>query len=137
VPKPRPSWEEYALSLAYAARQRSEDPYIQVGACALDKDNKVLGLGYNGLAAGKKVDSNFWKDREGRRPFMIHAEANCLSLFKAGECKLLAVTMLPCSYCATLIASYGIPRVVFSEVYERDTSAFDIFKFYNITLSKI
>ena len=122
---PRPNWAEYALELAKAASRRSEDPYIKVGACALDKDNRVLGLGYNGLASGKNVDAGFWSNRDARRPYMIHAEANCLSLFKAGECNLLAVTLLPCAYCATLIASYGIPRVVFSEVYERDTSAFD------------
>jgi len=51
----RVSWEEYALNLAYAASDRSEDPHRQVGACALSHDNMVLGLGYNGLAAGKEA----------------------------------------------------------------------------------
>ena len=128
----RPSWEEYALSLAQTAATRSEDPFHKVGACALGYNNKVLGLGYNGLASDKDVDDKFWEDRDARRPYMIHAEANCLSLFRSGECKLLAVTLLPCSYCATMIAAYGISNVVYAEVYDRDTTALEIFKFYNI-----
>ena len=135
-PKRRLSWEEYALSLAQTAATRSEDPFHKVGACALGYDNKVLGLGYNGLASGLDVSDEFWDDRDSRRPYMIHAEANCLSLFRSGECKLLAVTLLPCSYCATMIAAYKIPSVVYSEVYERDTTALEIFDFYNIECTK-
>ena len=52
----RLSWEKYALELAKTASLRSEDPYVQVGACALDSQHKVLGLGYNGLAPGKEVE---------------------------------------------------------------------------------
>ena len=63
---------------------------------------------------------------------MIHAEANCLSLCKKGEVRLLAVTLLPCSYCATLIASYGVEKVVFRDDYEKDLKAYEIFSFYKI-----
>ena len=133
----RLGWDKYALNLAKTASQRSEDPYRKVGACALNKDNMVLGLGYNGLASGTDMAEWFWEDRDHRRSFMIHAEANCLSLCKKGEVGLLAVTLLPCSSCATMISAYGIDKVVYSEVYERDTSALDIFKFYNIELKKI
>jgi len=128
----RISWSEYALLLADSASKRSEDPYRQVGACALGFDNRVLGVGYNGLAPGKVVDSRFWDDRDLRRVYMIHAEANCLSLFKHGECRLLAVTLLPCSSCATLIAGYGIKTVIYRDVYEFDDKALDIFDFYNV-----
>ena len=98
-------WSEYALNLAEAASLRSEDPYVKVGACALDDSHRVLGVGYNGVASGKDTSYGFWENRDARRPFMIHAEVNCLSLFKRGECKILAVTLLPCSYCATMIAA--------------------------------
>lgn len=134
---PRKSWEEYALSLAYAASERSEDPYQKVGACALGWGHEVLGLGYNGLMSGKDVEPSFWEDRDARRPHMIHAEVNCLAGVKREECKILAVTLLPCSYCATMIAAYHIPCVVYGEVYERDMKALDIFKFYDIELIKL
>jgi dCMP deaminase len=128
----RITWERYALELAKTASLRSEDPYVQVGACALDFEHKVLSLGYNGLAPGKEVENHFWDDRDERRPFMIHAEANCLALFTAGKCEILAVTLLPCSSCATLIAGYKIKKVVYQEVYKRDIKAIKIFDFYQI-----
>ena len=133
----RPTWQEYAIDLAETAATRSEDPYHKVGACALGYDNKVLSLGYNGLMSGKNVDLSFWEDRDKRRPFMIHAETNCLSNFKAGECKLMAVTLLPCASCATAIAAHEIPYVTYSEVYQRDTRALEIFNFYHIKLLKV
>ena len=77
----RINWDQYALELAKTASLRSEDVYRKVGACALSYDNRVLGVAYNGLKSGKNVDSFFWENRDERRPFMIHAEANLLSLF--------------------------------------------------------
>tara|TARA_Y100000310_G_C20606992_1_gene776012 strand:+ start:974 stop:1384 length:411 start_codon:yes stop_codon:yes gene_type:complete len=130
-------WEQYALALAETASTRSEDPYQKVGACALGHDNKVLGLGYNGLASGKDVADEFWGNRDSRRLYMVHAETNCLSLFRSGECRLLAVTLLPCSYCATMIAAYKIPSVVYSETYDRDQAALEIFKLYNIAYNML
>tara|TARA_Y100000593_G_scaffold49908_1_gene94028 strand:+ start:908 stop:1321 length:414 start_codon:yes stop_codon:yes gene_type:complete len=133
----RVEWEEYALNLAESASIRSEDPFVKVGACALGSNHRVLSVGYNGLAPGISAPKSLWEDRDGRRKFMIHAEANCLSLFRAGECSLLAVTLLPCSYCATLIAGYEIPKVIYRDVYERDTNALQIFDFYGIKYEQI
>ena len=130
-------WSEYALNLSEAASLRSEDPYVKVGACALDDSHRVLGVGYNGVASGKDTSYGFWENRDARRPFMIHAEVNCLSLFKRGECKILAVTLLPCSYCATMIAAYGIEQVIYRDEYERDDGAKKIFDFYNIRYRRI
>jgi dCMP deaminase len=133
----RLSWEEYALKLAQVAALRSEDPHVQVGACGLDHNNRVLGVAYNGLVSGKQVDDVFWNDRDGRRPYIIHAEANLLSLFKRGECKLLACTLLPCSSCATMIAGYSVKTVIYRDIYTKDTGALDIFKFYNIECKQL
>jgi dCMP deaminase len=133
----RISWEKYALSIADVASYRSEDPYMKVGACGLNKENRVIGVAYNGLASGKKVNIDFWKDRDKRRPFMIHAEANLLSLFSKNECYLLACTLLPCSSCATLIAANGIKKVVYRDLYHHDTKGVEIFDFYGIKHKQI
>ena len=133
----RISWQEYALRIAYVASLRSEDPYKQVGACALDYCNRVIGVAYNGLAPGINVDSSFWSDREKRRPYIVHAEANLLALIKRGECKILACTLLPCSCCASMISAYGIEHVIYHEVYSRDMQALDIFKFNGIKCEQI
>jgi dCMP deaminase len=127
----RLSWEEYALKMAYVAAERSED-IRRVGACALDHSNRLIGGAYNGLAPGKEVSKEFWQDRDKRRPFMIHAEVNLLSLAKRGEIRLLACTLMPCSSCATMIAAYEIKEVVYGEVYDRDTKSREIFDFYGI-----
>ena len=133
----RISWEEYALKIAQVAALRSEDPYKKVGACGLDFNNRVIGVAYNGLAAGITVNENFWKDRDQRRPYMIHAEVNLLSLVKRNECSLLACTLLPCSCCASMIAAYGIKKVVYSEVYVRDNNAIKIFEFNGIDCKQL
>ena len=135
--KSRISWEEYALKIAEVAALRSEDKYVQVGSCALDYSNRVIGVAYNGLASGISVPDSFWDDRDARRPFMIHAEANLLSLVKRGECRLLACTLLPCSCCASMIASYGIKTVVYRDVYFRDDKALEIFKFNGIECKQV
>jgi dCMP deaminase len=133
----RISWDLYALKIAQIAALRSEDPFKKVGACALDFSNRVVGVAYNGLASGIDAPEEFWKDRDARRPFMIHAEINLLSLIERGECKLLACTLLPCSSCASAIAAYGVKKVVYNEVYSRDNMALEIFKFNGIECKQL
>lgn len=135
----RCSWEEYALHLAYCASIRSEDPFKQVGACGLSYNNRVLGVSYNGLKSNTNAKKSFWKNREKRRPYMIHAEANLLSLFKRDECKIIAVTLKPCEACARLICAWNIPFVVYSEDYNNDAAleTDNIFKFYKVKVKQI
>jgi len=127
----RISWKKYALELAKVASQRSEDPFVKVGACALRKDNTVAGLGYNGAPTGVEID---WENRDDRRKRVIHAEVNALRYAKPGECKLIATTLLPCNECLKLISAYGIESVIFDEVYQKDYSSLDLAKEFNIEL---
>jgi dCMP deaminase len=135
----RLNWEEYAMELAKTASLRSEDPFRKVGACALSHDYRVLGVAYNGLKSGKEAPEGFWDDRDERRPYMIHAESNLLSLFTRNQCKLIAVTLLPCASCARLICAWNIEKVIYSEEYEDLDAKYskEIFNFYNIKLEKI
>jgi dCMP deaminase len=133
----RVDWDLHALILAFAATFRSPDPYKKVGACGLDKYNNVLGVAYNGLAPGKEVNEEFWGDRDARRPYILHAETNLLSRVHIGQIKTIAVTMQPCSCCATAIAAHRIKRVVYSESYDYDTKGLDVLKFYNIETVQI
>jgi len=133
----RISWDEYALRLAEVASLRSEDPYVKVGACALDSTNRVIGVAYNGLAPGLTMSEYFWAERDGRRPYILHAETNLLSLFKRGEGQMIACTLLPCPCCARQIIAHGIKKVIYRDIYTKDTGALDIFKFYNIECTKL
>lgn len=132
----RISWEEYALKLALAASLRSEDQYLQVGACALRHDHSVAALGYNGPPSGVDID---WSNRDERRKRVIHAELSALKWVKPGECELIAVTIAPCPACVTLIASYQIPQIVYINEYEQDKEGlvFQLCKEFKINIKKI
>lgn len=43
------SWDEYFMGVALISAKRSKDPNTQVGACIVDNDNKIVGIGYNGF----------------------------------------------------------------------------------------
>ena len=133
-PRKRTSWEETALILAETiAGCRSQDPYAQVGACAVLRDNSV-SLGYNGPPPGVEID---WSERESRGARVIHAEVNALRSVDPGQCKFLAVTLLPCRHCMTFIASKGIKKVIYREVYERDKLAFELAREFGIELVQL
>lgn len=125
--------ETFALNIAQAATIRSEDPYVQVGACCLRHDNSIAGVGYNGAPAGIEID---WSDRDRRREKVIHAEINCLNYVRPGEGKLLAVTLSPCKDCLKMIAAKGIKKVVYGEVYDKDHGSFDLAEEFGIELVK-
>lgn len=115
----RPSWDEYGMMLAYAAAERSPDPYVIVGAAAFRKDRSTAATGYNGAFSGAEID---WSDRDKRRPYVIHAECNCLRYTKQGEVHYLYVTMLPCCDCLDMIHRHGVKEIIYDQVYERDST---------------
>jgi deoxycytidylate deaminase len=120
------------MSLAKAAAMtRSEDPYLQVGAAVLRHDMSVGGVGYNGAPPGAEID---WTDRDARRLRVVHAEVNALAYVRPGECGCIAVTLLPCQSCLTLLARYGIKKIWYGSVYERDPVALTLASEFGIEL---
>jgi dCMP deaminase len=108
--RPRLSWEETALKLAFnIADYRSQDPNVQVGCCIIENDGQII-LGYNGPPPKINID---WSDRDERRSKIIHAEENALYELKDGNAKIFAVTHSPCPACMRIIAKKGIKRVYF------------------------
>jgi dCMP deaminase len=127
----RPDWHLYGMSLAHIAALRSEDPFCKVGAAGLRDDHSLVATGYNGAPSGVYIN---WEDRDARRPYVCHAEMNCLKYSRPREIDTLYVTMSPCMSCLTNIATYGIKRVVYSSVYDKDRTPLDAAKKFNIDL---
>lgn len=107
----RETWAQTAINLAFdIAGYRSEDPYTQVGACAIRRGGFQVFVGYNGAPNGVQIN---WKDRDSKNDRVIHAETNVLSSIFPGEVELLALTHLPCKICIKTIAQKAIPLVIY------------------------
>ncbi len=113
------SWDEYFMGVALLAALRSKDPNTQVGACIVDRDNRILSTGYNGFPRGCSDDVFPW-DREGeanetKYPFVVHAELN--AILNAGGRPLagarIYVALFPCNECAKAIIQSGIREVIY------------------------
>nr|CAD7401188.1 unnamed protein product [Timema poppensis] len=53
-------WADYFMATAFLAAKRSKDPCSQVGACIVSPDNKIVGVGYNGMPIGCSDDVFPW-----------------------------------------------------------------------------
>ena len=45
-------WDEYFMAIAFLSSMRSKDPSTQVGACIVNEDKRIVGIGYNGFPRG-------------------------------------------------------------------------------------
>ena len=133
----RISFEEMAMEFARSASRRSEDPYKKVGCSILNKEGRVLSIGYNGLLSKQKINKKFWDNRDDRRKYMLHAETNALACISRYENPyLIACTLMPCPSCAINIVSHGIKKVIYLEDYNLVGSSKSIFNFYKVELIK-
>ena len=112
------SWDEYFMGVALLSAMRSKDPNTQVGACIVNEDKKVIGLGYNGLPKGCDDEIFPW-DREGefletKYPYVCHAELNAIlnSTLSLKNCTIY-VALFPCHECSKAIIQSGIREIVY------------------------
>lgn len=61
------SWDDYFMATAFLSAQRSKDPSTQVGACVVNNEKKIVGIGYNGMPTGCNDDILPWS-RVGESP---------------------------------------------------------------------
>jgi deoxycytidylate deaminase len=48
------------MANAFLAAHRSKDPSTQVGACIVNEDKRIIGIGYNGMPNGCSDDKFPW-----------------------------------------------------------------------------
>lgn len=115
------SWPDFFMGIALLAAQRSKDPATQVGACIVNEDNIILGVGYNGMPRGCPDDLMPWGKNNSNSLYnkyfyVVHAEANAI-LNSNSPLSLrnttLYSTLFPCCECAKLIIQSNIKEVVF------------------------
>lgn len=149
------SWEEYFMSIAKLSARRSKDPNTQVGCC-IEKDKKILSMGYNGFPNGCSDDEFPW-DAENEDPmnikdhYVVHAEINAILNYPGSASHLqgstIWVTLFPCNECTKAIIQAGIKKVVYLEYKEglktetskrmMEAAGVEYYSFDEVSLAKI
>ncbi len=126
---PRPSWDEYFMSLAHLAATRSTCVRRRVGAVIV-KDRMVLSTGYNDTPRGMTNcgEGGCERCRSGAAPgtaldtcLCLHAEQNAIvqaayhGVGIAGG--MIYSTHQPCLTCAKMIVNGGLVRIVYDAPY--------------------
>ena len=115
--EPRPSWDEYFMTIARDVATRGTCLRRHVGSVVV-RDRRILSTGYNGSPPGQKHCTEVGcLLEEGRCIRTLHAEQNALIQAAlhgvSTEKATLYATCRPCHVCARMIVGAGLVRVVF------------------------
>jgi len=119
------TWDECFMQIACLIAKRSKDPNTQQGACIVDVNNVVIGLGYNGFPRGCSDDEFPWTRNgefaEKKYAYVVHSETNAIynSNGSTKGCKLYTA-MYPCNECAKAIIQSGIVEVIYDSDFYHD-----------------
>ncbi|KAH8261341.1 hypothetical protein KR044_007425 [Drosophila immigrans] len=113
-------WDDYFMATALLSAKRSKDPVTQVGACIVDKHNRIVAIGYNGFPRNCSDDIFPWTKNggdslENKNLYVVHAEANAI-LNSSGtslDGTRLYTTLFPCNECTKLIIQSGIRDIFY------------------------
>ena len=117
------SWDDYFMGISLLSGMRSKDPSTQVGACIVDKDNRIVSIGYNGFLNGCS-DEDFPWSREGE---FLETKLNARGKSLEG-CRIY-VNLFPCHDCARNIIQSGIKTVYYLEDKYADTDSIKASKY--------
>jgi dCMP deaminase len=135
--KERLNWDEYFMSIALLASQRSPCQRLHVGSVIV-KNNRLISMGYNGYIPGAPHISRVKDDHE---QSIIHSEINAIAdCAKRGtslENAKIFVTHYPCLNCFRSIAACEIKEVVYLEDYKNDSIVQQLASDSGITIRKL
>ena len=123
------SWDQYFMGVALLSAKRSKDPSTQVGACIVNEDKRIIGIGYNGFPRGCSDDVFPWGKGDLNKlntkyPYVVHAVANCiLNCTTSTKGSTLYVSLFPCNECAKLIIQSGIKHIVYMSEKHKGTES--------------
>ncbi|MBN2847839.1 MAG: cytidine/deoxycytidylate deaminase family protein [Coriobacteriia bacterium] len=126
---PRPSWDEYFMTIADHVSERATCVRRQIGA-VLVKDKRILATGYNGVPAGLAHCDEVGCIREQRGIPSgtqhelcrgIHAEQNAVIQAARHGISIDGATAYcthqPCVLCAKILINAGVVGIVYREPY--------------------
>lgn len=120
IKKERIEWDDYFMSIALLASQRSPCKRLQVGSVVV-KDGRLISMGYNGFIPGAPHISRI---KDNHEQSIIHSEINAITdCAKRGTSLSNAkiyVTHYPCINCFRSIAASNIKEIVYLNDYNND-----------------
>ena len=120
VVRVRPSYDEWFIGLAQVIATRSTCARRAVGAVIVDRENRILSTGYNGVPQGVRHCTDHPCAGAGAPSGQgldvcqaLHAEQNAIArLMDVRAAHTLYCTTAPCIMCAKLISATPIQRIV-------------------------
>jgi dCMP deaminase len=114
------SWDQYFMGVSKLSALRSKDPSTKVGACIVSADNRIVGVGYNGMPYGTDDEFAPWGRVGGfldtKYAYVCHAELNAILNYRGDLTgSKVYVKLFPCNECAKAIIQAGIKEVIYKE----------------------
>jgi len=132
---PRPSWQDYFMSITELVAQRATCTRRYVGAI-LVRDKRIISTGYNGAPSGIShcLDVGCLREQQGipsgeRHELCrgLHAEQNAIIQAALHGSSVVGATLyctnMPCSICTKMLINAGITEVYYREGYADTLSA--------------
>ena len=133
----RLNWDEYFMSIAILASQRSPCQRLNVGSVIV-KNNRLISMGYNGFIPGAPHISRIKDDHE---QSIIHSEINALADCAKRGASLsgakIYITHYPCINCFRSIAACEIKEVVYLDDYKNEPIVQQLASDSEITIRKM
>ncbi len=133
----RLEWDEYFMSIALLASQRSPCSRLHVGSVIV-QNNRLISMGYNGYIPGAPHISRVQDNHE---QSIIHSEINAISDCAKRGVSLngskIYITHYPCINCFRSIAACGINEVIYLEDYNNNPIVEELANDSGIQINKL
>lgn len=115
--KKQRAWDEYFMKIAETVALKSKDPSSKMGCVIVDKNKRVVSLGYNGLVQGADESKLTLSERPMKYYFATHSEMNAV-LFAHQDLTGCTIynRVATCDNCLKYCLQAGITRFVYEEL---------------------
>ncbi len=133
----RIEWDDYFMSIALLASQRSPCKRLNVGSVIV-KDSRLISMGYNGFIPGAPHISRV---KDNHEQSIIHSEINAITDCAKRGTSLsgakIYITHYPCLNCFRSIAASNIKEIVYLNDYKNDETVAQLAADAGLTIRRI
>lgn len=113
-------WDEFYMSMAFFVALKSKDPSTKTGAIIVNKRNRIVSFGINGIPSNVQDDVEKRNVAPTKYSYYEHAERN--AIYNTGSnlenCRIY-VNWFPCHDCARAIIQTGINELIYDSNFDK------------------